>query len=920
MARRVGPYELERRLGKGGMGEVWAAAHVETGARHALKLIALTDAAAALRAAREAEALARLDGHPGVLRVFSAFVDGPRMVLAMELVEGGEDLEARLAREGPLEPAAAARLVRDVALAVQHAHDRGVLHRDLKPGNVLLDAAGAPRLVDLGLARLLDGRSLTRTGDVLGTPAFLAPEQALGRASDARTDVFGLGALLFAALTGRAPRQGALLEALARAADQPLPRTDVVRPGRARGARRRRRPGDGARAGAHATAGDLARDLEAWLAGAGLPGRAVARRGPRGRDAARAGRGRRRGLDRRRPPRGGARPPPPRPSSSRSWRRGPGLGEPAAPRRSPRTRRRRRARPPPSPVRSAPGPRRRRAPGRARAASSARPRRPWRPTRRSARWSRRSSPRSGAATPTAPTRAGSPPRSRRARRPRSPGRPRRAWTSRRCARLPTARRSRAAAALTRHLRALAADGRPLPGLEAAATRELLAAARADVARLVGLQPHARASGADAEVAAAQALDALAGALGPAAVAAVGSTRLAALADHAEEAARLLVERTRRGGRHEALEHTRALSAAALGPTARPPPAMRKALERAAASLAGAGPDRRPTELAALLTLDAAWCLVLGGERLEALEHHFEAGGWRLPGQDDEELEALRHLSLAHRFGHTDLALVDWEASPALRRSAAMPASMRRPPLRSRLVAVALVLNPPGDLSDAELDLARVALGLAPGARDDFLVTVNEATRLAADGELCAHVLRALRARAAGSSAVAEALPDLARAVLARWEEGRDAGLAAPVVGFALNLLRERGEDVAARRERLIARLVAEESERPSGLRQDMATIQRAERVDDLRRAGPGSEALERPDALPEDMAARAFVAAGHASLNLGGRGAADRARAWAERAEELARAVGDGDWTVWLEHASRRAYGRLTRRLKEAAR
>ncbi|MCW8139631.1 MAG: serine/threonine protein kinase, partial [Planctomycetota bacterium] len=90
MARRVGPYELERRLGKGGMGEVWAAAHVETGARHALKLIALTDADAALRATREAEALARLDGHPGVLRVHSAFVDGPRMVLAMELVDGGE--------------------------------------------------------------------------------------------------------------------------------------------------------------------------------------------------------------------------------------------------------------------------------------------------------------------------------------------------------------------------------------------------------------------------------------------------------------------------------------------------------------------------------------------------------------------------------------------------------------------------------------------------------------------------------------------------------------------------------------------------------------------------------------------------------------------------------------------------------------
>src|SRR5581483_2016504 len=124
-------------------------------------------------------------------------------------LEGGS-LQGRL-RQGPLEVRAAADLVRQLALAVQHAHDNRVLHRDLKPGNVLLAADGAPKVSDFGLAKLLDADDgLTHTGAVLGTPSYMAPEQAEGRASDIaeRADVWALGAILYECLTGRPPFLG----------------------------------------------------------------------------------------------------------------------------------------------------------------------------------------------------------------------------------------------------------------------------------------------------------------------------------------------------------------------------------------------------------------------------------------------------------------------------------------------------------------------------------------------------------------------------------------------------------------------------------------------------------------------------------------------------------------------------------------
>jgi len=188
------------------MGAVYLAVHEATGARRALKVLTLgPDAEAQARFLREGEAMARVDGHPNVVRVHGAGSEGGHLFLALELVEGG-DLGRRLQREGPLAPRDAAELVRTLAGAVAHLHARGVLHRDLKPANVLLGADGAPRLADFGLARLADAQRLTRTGGLLGSPGYMAPEQVEDAgAVDVRCDVYGLGALLYGALTGQAP-------------------------------------------------------------------------------------------------------------------------------------------------------------------------------------------------------------------------------------------------------------------------------------------------------------------------------------------------------------------------------------------------------------------------------------------------------------------------------------------------------------------------------------------------------------------------------------------------------------------------------------------------------------------------------------------------------------------------------------------
>ncbi len=232
---RLGPYEVEGEIGRGGMGAILRARHVDTRALHAVKVVLAHRLApharlhAVARFAREAEALARVDRHPGLVRVFGCGEERGTPWCAMELIAGrslGELLD-----EGPLAPDAAARLVRDVALAIEHVHAHGIVHRDIKPDNILIDEAGDPRVVDFGIA--LDDAAeerLTETGAAVGSPLFMAPEQLRGDRGKIvpATDVFGLGGLLYVALTGRAPFAGhagvALVAAILRGAPPALER------------------------------------------------------------------------------------------------------------------------------------------------------------------------------------------------------------------------------------------------------------------------------------------------------------------------------------------------------------------------------------------------------------------------------------------------------------------------------------------------------------------------------------------------------------------------------------------------------------------------------------------------------------------------------------------------------------------------
>jgi eukaryotic-like serine/threonine-protein kinase len=188
-------HDLVRELARGGMGVVHEAVERETGRRVAIKRLLRgpwLEPSAVDRFRREGEAAARLR-HPGIVVVHAAGVAEGEPYLVMELVRG-ESLQARLDRDGPLPLEEALRVADALAAALDHAHAQGVLHRDLKPANVMFDETGAAKLTDFGLARLVDRATLTRTGELLGTPAYMPPEQANGLRGDARADVYGLGA------------------------------------------------------------------------------------------------------------------------------------------------------------------------------------------------------------------------------------------------------------------------------------------------------------------------------------------------------------------------------------------------------------------------------------------------------------------------------------------------------------------------------------------------------------------------------------------------------------------------------------------------------------------------------------------------------------------------------------------------------
>jgi serine/threonine protein kinase len=211
MEMEFGDYELLEEIGRGGQGVVYRARQKSLNRTVALKVIGLghwATEAHLKRFRREAEAAASLE-HPCIVPIYEVGECGGACYFSMGFVEGGQ-LDAVTKRE-PMLIHHAAELIAKLARTVHYAHEHGILHRDIKPGNILLDAKGEPHLTDFGLARLVETEStVTPTMEVLGTPSYMAPEQAVGnnaRVSSA-TDIYGLGAVLYQLLTGHPPFAG----------------------------------------------------------------------------------------------------------------------------------------------------------------------------------------------------------------------------------------------------------------------------------------------------------------------------------------------------------------------------------------------------------------------------------------------------------------------------------------------------------------------------------------------------------------------------------------------------------------------------------------------------------------------------------------------------------------------------------------
>ena len=207
LPERIGRFRIERKLGEGGMGVVFAARDDRLGRTIAVKTLSApaNDESAQKRLWREARAAASVN-HPNVCQIYEVGEEDGRLFIAMELLEG-ESLAERLHR-GPMSPDQAVSIALSMLAALSALHARGIVHRDLKPSNVFLTVHGV-KLLDFGLARpQLDGSvtmdtELTRTGMVMGTPRYMAPEQAAGESIDARSDLFAAGAILFEMLAGR---------------------------------------------------------------------------------------------------------------------------------------------------------------------------------------------------------------------------------------------------------------------------------------------------------------------------------------------------------------------------------------------------------------------------------------------------------------------------------------------------------------------------------------------------------------------------------------------------------------------------------------------------------------------------------------------------------------------------------------------
>ncbi|MDQ3891005.1 MAG: serine/threonine protein kinase, partial [Actinomycetota bacterium] len=215
-------YAVERLLGRGGMASVYLARDRDLERPVAVKVLAdplALDEEFSARFRREAKTAAQLS-HPNIVQVYDTGEEGGRIFIVMEYVDG-ESLDRLLGRERKLAPVRAIELGVQVCSALHYAHGKGVVHRDVKPGNLLLRTDGTVKVADFGIARPAYGTQLTQAGTVLGTVGYVPPEVVAGEAATARSDLYSLGVVLYELLTGRPPYRVESLAQLGRGQEPP---------------------------------------------------------------------------------------------------------------------------------------------------------------------------------------------------------------------------------------------------------------------------------------------------------------------------------------------------------------------------------------------------------------------------------------------------------------------------------------------------------------------------------------------------------------------------------------------------------------------------------------------------------------------------------------------------------------------------
>src|SRR6187455_976830 len=208
VGQNIGKYRVLDRVGRGGMGTVYNAMDETLHREVAIKVLnaELNDPEVAKRFRAEAITVARLS-HPGIATIYELFQHEGQWLMVMEFVRG-ETLEHMVERMGPISPQRAAELSMQTLAALAHAHSMGVVHRDLKPANVMITENGAVKVMDFGIARVSGSEHLTNAGFMMGTPAYMAPEQVRGGEVDARADLYAMGVVFYRLTTSKLPFKG----------------------------------------------------------------------------------------------------------------------------------------------------------------------------------------------------------------------------------------------------------------------------------------------------------------------------------------------------------------------------------------------------------------------------------------------------------------------------------------------------------------------------------------------------------------------------------------------------------------------------------------------------------------------------------------------------------------------------------------